>query len=321
MDVFFFEAFEEEEKALRKYLNNGVKAGYTWKTIQEYGADKVPAKIISTRTQSIIPEPWADDLDGIISRSTGFDHLIDYRSRVNKKISCGYLPLYCNRAVAEHAMMMWMNLLRKSKMQFRQFNQFHRDGITGFECEKKRLLVVGVGNIGYEVVKIGKGLGMRVDCIDLKVKYPEEYYVQIEQGIKKADIIVCAMNLNDTNNGYFDYDLLKKAPQGAIFINISRGEISPSEDLLRLLEEDHLGGVGLDVYENEKDLAVALREGKESQLSSSQAIIKMSKMDQVLLTPHNAFNTIESVDRKSIQSVEQVRHFLQHKRFIWSVPE
>ncbi|MEZ4687126.1 MAG: NAD(P)-dependent oxidoreductase [Bacteroidia bacterium] len=167
MQVFFYEAFEEEAEAIKHYLPEGIDAGFTWKTIQEYGKTEPPAPIISLRTQSVIPPAWAGNLDAILSRSTGYDHLRDYRDEYAPGLALGYLPLYCNRAVAEQAMLMWMALASQIPQQLEHFQRFHRDGLTGRETAKKTLLVVGVGNIGYEVVRIGKGLDMQVLAVDL----------------------------------------------------------------------------------------------------------------------------------------------------------
>jgi len=319
MDVFFYEAFEEEEEALKHYLPAHINAGFTWKTIQEYGADMHPAPIISVRTQSNLPPEWAESLDAILSRSTGFDHLKAYMRLTGKELPCGHLPLYCHRAVAEQALLMWLALQRKFAQQVEQFKTFHRDGITGQETEGKTLLIVGVGNIGGQVANIGKGLGMNVLCVDLEVKYPELDYVSIEEGIAKADIIVCAMDLREENEGYFSYNLLKQTKKGTLFINVSRGELSPSPALLQLIQEKHLGGVALDAYFEEKALGVALREGRDSDNPGVQATLDLAKYDNVICTPHNAFNTEEGVERKSEQSVQQLEHFLQHKDFIWPV--
>jgi len=321
MDIFFYEAFEEEEKELRRFLPENIKAGFTWKTIQENKDNELPAKLISTRTQSIFPIEWGDKISGILSRSTGYDHLKAYEEKISTKLSLGYLPLYCHRAVAEHAMMLWMALLRKLPQQAKKFSSFHRDGITGYECEGKTLLIVGVGNIGGQILQIGKGLGMRVLCVDLEIKYPQENYVSIEEGIHQADIIVCAMNLTKSNIGYFTYDLLKKSKQNAIFINISRGEFSPSSVLLKLINANHLSGIGLDVYNNEKDLAISLRENKISNDPEVLATLELSKKPNVILTPHNAFNSFEAVGRKSQQSIEQIVHFMNTGNFKWQVPE
>ena len=320
-DVYFYEAFEEEALTIQKFMPADIKAGYTWKTIQETGHVKPAAPIISTRTQSQFPMDWSDQLNAILSRSTGYDHVVNYKAQTNSSAKLGYLPLYCNRAVAEQAMLLWMALLRKFPRQMKNFNQFQRDGLTGMECEGKKLLVVGVGNIGSEVAKIGKGLGMHVQGVDLIIKYPDIKYVDFNDAIAETDIIVSSMNLTSENIGYFNYNKLKKAQKGIIFINIARGELSPITDLLRLVEEDLIGGLALDVYENEAALAHALRNKNQVKDKLIHATLKLADYPNVILTPHNAFNTVEAVKRKAEQSVQQVKHYLDQKEFKWSVPE
>jgi D-lactate dehydrogenase len=273
------------------------------------------------RTQSVIPIEWAGKLSGILSRSTGYDHLRFYLEKAGRPIPCGYLPLYCNRAVAEQAALLWLALLRKLPQQTRQFASFNRDGLTGQECEGKRLLVVGVGHIGHEVVRIGKGLGMHVRGVDIVKRHHDVAYVSAAKGLPWADIIVCAMNLTADNLGYFNYRRLKRARRGVFFVNIARGELSPVADLLRLLNEGRLGGVALDVYEHESKLAVALREGKRAKDATTRATLALAKHPNVILTPHNAFNTEEAVERKAQQSIRQVEHFLRHGKFLWPVPK
>jgi len=320
-DIYFYEAFEEETEELKLHADPNWRAGYSWKTIQESGDRLPPAPLISTRTQSILPAEWSKHLRGILSRSTGYDHLIAYRGLTGADISLGYLPLYCNRAVAEQAMLLWMSLLRKLPRQIRQFGRFSRDGLTGFECEGKNLLVVGVGHIGYEVVRIGRGLGMHVSGVDLVQKHEDVRYTGIADGIVEADIIVCAMNLTRINRGYFNYELLAKAKPGVILANIARGELTPLRDILSLLNDGRLGGVALDVYENEGILAAGLRKDNAEPSAEMELIRQLQRFENVILTPHNAFNTAESVSRKSIQSAQQVRHFFEQGSFIWNVPE
>ena len=218
-------------------------------------------------------------------------------------------------------MMLWMSLLRKLPQQIHNFSSFNRNGLTGFECKNKTILIVGVGNIGCEILKIAKALEMKALCVDIDIKYPEENYVRIDEGISQADIIVCAMNLTKDNIGYFNYDLLKKAKRNAIFINVSRGEFSPASILLKLMNENHLGGIGLDVYNQEKELAVSLRENKNSSHPEVIATIELNKKSNVIFTPHNAFNSHEAVERKAQQSIEQIEYFLENKKFKWQVPE
>ena len=122
LDVFFFEAFEEEAEAFKQYLPSQIKAGFAWETIQEYNVQEPPAPLVSIRTQSKIPIAWAPELSGILSRSTGYDHIQIYLHNCRKHVYCGYLPLYCNRAVAEQSMLMWMSLLRKLPQQIETFS-------------------------------------------------------------------------------------------------------------------------------------------------------------------------------------------------------
>jgi len=319
-DVAFYEAFEEEQEALRRHLSPSIKAFYTDRTIQEQGDRHPQAPIICIRTQSEIPPDWAPRIRAILTRSTGFDHVRAYVDRHAPSLAAGYLPAYCARAVAEQAMLLWTALLRKLPEQIEHFARFHRDGITGRECLDKTLLVVGVGHIGREIVMIGRGLGMRVLGVDLVQRFADVDYVSIDQGLPQADIIACSMNLTTVNRGYFSAARLAAAKHGAVFVNIARGEMSPAADLLHALDAGHISGVGLDVYENESLLATALRAGQHADAPSVAALRDLASRAQVILTPHNAFNTLEAVDRKSAQTAEQIARFLKDGTFIWPLP-
>lgn len=321
MDVYFYEAFEEESLELRRHLPAAVEAGFTWKTIQEAGDAQPPAGLISIRTQSVLPVAWAPLLSGILARSTGYDHLARYRAACVRPVPCGYLPLYCNRAVAEQALLLWMALLRRLPQQLASFASFQRDGLTGLECEGRTLAVIGVGNIGHQVIRIGTGLGMTALGVDLVQRFDWVQYVSIDEAVERADVIVCAMNLTAQNVGYFGYDRLSRARAGAIFVNVARGEMSPPRDLLRLLEEGHLGGVGLDVHDREQELAVSLRGGQPAASPAVQATLALARRPDVILTPHNAFNTREAVGRKAEHAVRQVEQFLRGGTFLWTAPE
>lgn len=319
MDVFFYEAFAEEEEALKRHLPEGCEAGFTSLTVQESGHGSPPARLISIRTQSLIPPGWTRDLQGILSRSTGYDHVLAFLLESGPRMKAGYLPLYCSRAVAEQALMFWLGLMRKIRVQMIHMQDFQRDGITGIECAGRTLLVVGVGNIGSEICRIGEALGMEVLGVDIVMRHEGVRYVSLHDALPRSDVICCAMNLTVQNRGYFSYEILRQAKPGAIFVNIARGELSPAGDLLRLLEEGHLAGVGLDVYENEAELAPMLRAGTVPGDPSMQAVCALMRNDRAILTPHNAFNTQESVERKASQSMRQVERFLSHGEFLWPV--
>ncbi|HBC88252.1 MAG TPA: hydroxyacid dehydrogenase [Lentisphaeria bacterium] len=324
--AIFYEAFEEEEKILRKVLPKGYKYLFTWKTIQESGHKTPPAKIISTRTQSKFPIGWANKLDAIITRSTGYDHVSDYLKMTRADIDAAYLPEYAARAVAEQALIMWTALLRNLSSQRNSFNTFFRDGLTGREIRNRRITVIGVGRIGGEVVDIANGLQMKILGVDIKprTEMKKKYglkYVSLKQGLKNADVAICALPLTDITRGMLGYTALKAMPNGSIYINVGRGEVSPTQDLFRLLKECRLGGIGLDVFEFEKELVSVLRDGekiatlKPAARKSVTAVLELMKDQRVILTPHNAFNTEESVERKSLRTAENLAAYLKTGKF------
>ena len=320
MDIFFYEVFEEEATDLRSMLGNRFSYQLTGQTIQEAGHAEPPARLISIRTQSTIPPAWAPMLSAVLSRSTGYDHLIAYRSQVRHCPALGYLEEYATRAVAEHAILLAMTLLRKLPQQVLQFSAFNRDGLTGRECTGRNLLVVGVGRIGGEVTRLGQALGFNVRGVDIVPGKANVEYVSREEGLRWADVVICAMNLTDENAGYFSRKTLRLAKHGVLFVNIARGEHAPLEDLVSLLEEGHIGGVGLDVFEEEGPLAATLRsEAQGDSLASVGHVRRLLHFPNVILTPHNAFNTEEAVQRKAKMSFDQIETFLRSGRFLWQL--
>jgi D-lactate dehydrogenase len=317
-DVFFYETYEEEAALLPRLMPPHITAGYTDKTIQESGHAEPGARFISTRTQSKYPLEWAPKLDVILSRSTGFDHLAAYAAATTGyPIQFGNLPLYCPRAVAEHALMLWLALLRRLPRQMRQFPTFFRDGLTGYETQNRTLAVVGVGNIGREICVIGRGLGMKVLGVDRDPRHAEVDYASIDEALAAADVVACAMDFNATNRGYFDADKWRHVKPGAVFVNVSRGELSPSTALLAALESGRLAGVGLDVFDHEPELAVTLRSGGASDDAEVRATIALAARDDVICTPHNAFNSEEALERKSLHSVQQIEAYFSTGRLLW----
>jgi D-lactate dehydrogenase len=318
-DLFMYEVFEEEQELLSRMLGKELAFEMDSRTIQETGHAHPPARLISIRTQSIIPTAWAPQLDGVLSRSTGYDHLVEYAQQIEQRFPLGYLEEYASRAVAEQAILMVMALLRRLPRQIRQFPAFDRDGLTGSECKGRNLLVIGVGRIGGEIVTIAKGLGFNVRGHDIVPNKPDVDYVSKEKGMLWADVIVNSMNLTQENRHYFNDEFFRSVRQGAMFVNIARGEHSPLAVLQRALDAGTLAGVGLDVFENEGAVGVALRSRDESKPEIAATLDRLLSHPNVLFTPHNAFNSHEALRGKADLTVQQIRHFVKHRDFLWKV--
>lgn len=314
-DVIFYEAFAEEEESLRRHIGSDLKIEFRQNALQSYGENAPPASLISIRTHSRIPESWIKDVKGVLTRSSGYDHLREFFMKTKGTIPCGYLSEYCARSVAEHAITAMLSLFKELKKQMDHFTTFNRNGITCRDCFNRNLLVVGVGKIGSEIVRLGKGLGMSVKGVDLVPRVADLDYVSLTEGIRWADAVVCALPLTNLTKGLLDYTLLKKLKKRALFINISRCEISPLEDLAKLLKENVLGGIALDVFEEEGKLSPLLQGRNTQQSDYQKLILDLKDKPEVIFTPHNAFNTEESLDKKSQRSCEAVRQFLKTNRF------
>lgn len=313
-DIFFYEAFAEEQAALAARLGTALNVGYSVETIQRSGHTHPPAPLISIRTQSNIPETWHPGIEGILARTTGYDHLTPLLAR-NNPPQVAHLPEYCTRAVAEQAALLWMALLRKLPEQRANWPEFKRDALTGGENLGRSLLVAGVGRIGREIIKIGNGLGMRTKGADPVQRHRDVEYVSLENGVTTADVIVSSMNLTEENRELFNFDLLRHAKPGALLVNIARGELVRSADIARLLDDGVLGGVAFDVYNDETVVADALRSG-DSQPEADR-LRALAGRPNVIFTPHNAFNTTEALARKADLTAEQALFFHENRRFKW----
>jgi len=319
-DVIFYEAFQEEQEKLKSLLPRSMKVKFTAQTIQESN-DKLPeARILSVRTQSVIPESWYERIDAVLTRSQGYDHLNRMFKKFHLSIKLGYLGAYCSRAVAEHAIMSMFALTKKLKDQIKHFTRFERDGLTGLEFPGRKVLVVGVGDVGSQIVKLTKALDMDVKGVDIAPRWEGIEYVNLVTGISWAEIIFCALPLTPHTNGLLSYAHLNQCLKKPYFINISRGEISPLDDLIKLLDENKLRGVSLDVYQNESNVAEQLRAGVDLS-EDTQKLINFSNRDNVICTPHNAFNTEESVIRKAEVTIHSLEYYLNRGQFPHPVPD
>lgn len=310
LKIKFYEAFEEEEALLRSLLPGHISADYTPQTIQESSDREPVSEVACIRTQSIIPAEWGGKINGLLTRSQGFNHLEEYKKTNKFSLPCGYLGDYCSVAVAEHAIMVSAALLKKFKPQLSQFKSFQRDGLTGRQWKDKNALVIGVGKIGVRIAGLAKALGMNVKGVDIVKRFNDVSYISLSEGINWADIVFCAAILTDDTKRMLTYELFSQTKKRPILVNVSRGEITPLNDMKRLLDEGVLGGLGLDVFEGEEDLACGLRNKREG-----SPCFDLSLRDNVVFTPHNAFNTSEALQVKVEKTIDSIKRFVETGSF------
>ena len=188
-------------------------------------------------------------------RCAGFNN-VDFDNLQNIRIV--RVPQYSPYAVAEHAIALLLNINRKiykSYQRVKKYN-FSLDGLLGFDLHGKTIGVVGTGKIGKVFIEIMKGFGTNIIAYDLfkDEKAAENLgfeYVSFEELCEKSDIISLHCPLTPETQYIINEKSLSKMKDGVILINCSRGNLINTDDLIDALSSGKIGGVGLDVYENE----------------------------------------------------------------------
>ena len=276
--------------------------------------DALSVFIYSNVTKDIINK--LPKLKTIATRSTGFDH-IDLKECKKKKIIVCNVPFYGENTVAEHTFALILSLSRKiHKSYIRTLkDDFSIEGLTGFDLRDKTLGIVGGGHIGMHVARMARAFSMHVRVYDVnKNNFLAEVvnfkYVDLDELLKTSDIITLHVPHNKYTHYMINKESIKKMKKGAILINTSRGGLVNTDDLLDALEKNKLAGAGLDVIEGEELIK------EESQClhhpeSANKCRVflrdhRIFHMDNVVFTPHNAFNSKEALIRILDTTIENL---------------
>jgi D-lactate dehydrogenase len=259
----------------------------------------------------------------ITTRSTGFDHIdIKVANKLNIKVS--NVPLYGANTVAEHTFALILSLSRKMYDSINQTKRsdFQLDGLRGFDLQGKTIGVVGTGSIGAHVIRIAHGFGMNILLFDgrkniqLAKKYHAKY-VSFQTLLKHSDIISLHVAYNKKTYHLINQKNIQLIKQGAYLINTARGGLIETKALLKALVDKRLAGAGLDVLEEEglikEEVQLLDRQESREKLSTLLHDHILLKFDNVIVTPHNAFNSVEALQRILDTTIENILAFNVHK--------
>lgn len=255
----------------------------------------------------------------IATRSTGFEH-IDLEACRERDIKVSNVPFYGENTVAEHTFALILSLSRNiHKTYVRTIkNNFSLEDLQGFDLKGKTLGVIGAGKIGLHVVRMAKGFGMEVLVFDVnKNDFMAEIlnfkYAGLEEVLKNSDVISLHAPLNTHTRHLINMDNIHLLKKGAIMINTSRGGLIQTDALIEGLNKGILSGVGLDVFEGEEYI---LEEGCKLHDDYSEDVKRLVRQncsllhrENVVITPHNAFNSQEAVERIFQTTVENMKAF------------
>lgn len=323
--------FSEIEPWEREYLRSKLRK-YKPKFIKEKILPKTAGKyrgynIISTFIYSKIDKQAIQKLKNlkfIATRSTGFDH-IDIKECKKRKILVSNVPHYGENTVAEHTFALILSLSRKIFQSYERTERckFGNQGLQGFDLKGKTIGIIGCGRIGSYVAKIAvKGFGMKVIAYD-KFKNKElikelglKYTKSLKELLENSDVITLHLVLNEKTYHIINRHNIKYIKKGAILINTARGPLVETIALLKALDEGILSGAGLDVLEEEKNIKEELqllRKNFETECDYKTLLQNhmLIARDDVIITPHNAFNSKEAIKRILDTTIENIKSFIQ----------
>ncbi|QIM65662.1 2-hydroxyacid dehydrogenase [Frederiksenia canicola] len=233
----------------------------------------------------------------IALRCAGFNN-VDLDAAKEFGIDVVRVPAYSPEAVAEHAVGLMLTLNRRIHRAYQRTREanFSLEGLIGFNMHKRTVGVIGTGKIGIATMRILKGFGMHILAYD-PFKNPEAEalgaeYVSFDELYAKSHVITLHCPATPENYHLLNKDTFAKMKDGVMIINTSRGSLINTQDAIEALKQRKIGALGMDVYENERDLFF---EDKSNEVILDDVFRRLSSCHNVLLTGHQAFLTEEAL--------------------------
>ena len=240
----------------------------------------------------------AHDVKLVALRCTGFNNL-DLAAARELKLTVTRVPVYSPYAVAEHAVALLLTMNRKINRAFNRVRElnFSLSGLVGFDLHGKTAGIVGTGKIGRIVAQILHGFGMKVLAFD---PFPDQEwaaqhgieYVEPSALVARCDVISIHVPLTSETRHIIRRESIERMKPGAIIINVSRGGLIDTRALIEGLKSGRLGGVALDVYEEEEGVFF---EDLSGQVLQDDELARLLTFPNVLITSHQAFLTREAL--------------------------
>jgi len=275
----------------------------------------------------------------VTSRSSSTDHL-DFAAAKKRGVALASVPDYGAATVAEHTFALILGVVRKLKHCLQSGRgRGASERLRGIELHGKTIGVIGTGRVGLQVIRIAHGFAMKPVAYDMNpqsqmAQMLEFDYVTLDRLLKVSDIITLHIPLNAKTRHMLNARRIAKCKPGFILINTARGALVDIDALIAGLESGQVGGVGLDVLEDEKAFnsdsakvlgaqivqriqAVATPGGdperREERLRELQGLMRNRRLlahSNVFFTPHVGFNSVEAIGRINMGTIENIRNFI-----------
>lgn len=275
------------------------------------GCDAVCIFVNDDGSREVLEELAELGVKVVALRCAGFNN-VDLDAAKSLGLKVVRVPAYSPEAVAEHAVGMMMTLNRRIHRAYQRTRDanFSLEGLIGFNMHGRTAGVVGTGKIGLATLRILKGFGMRLLAFD---PYPNPLalelgaeYVDIHTLFRESDVISLHCPLTPENHHLLNMHAFSQMKDGVMIINTSRGALIDSQAAIDALKQQKIGSLGMDVYENERDLFF---EDKSNDVIQDDIFRRLSACHNVLFTGHQAFLTAEaltSIAQTTLENLKQL---------------
>ncbi|MDX8387884.1 MAG: 2-hydroxyacid dehydrogenase [Ghiorsea sp.] len=248
----------------------------------------------------------------IALRCAGFNN-VDMKAAKALGLTVVHVPAYSPYAVAEHTLCLMLALNRKVHKAYNRVRDgnFSLNGLLGFDFHGKTAGIIGTGRIGVLVAKTLSAMGMKVLAYDPnQISNPQDSgfsYADLPTLLATSDVISLHCPLTNDTFHMIDADALKTMKDGVMIINTSRGALLDAKAITSGLKSQHIGYLGLDVYEQESELFF---EDLSSEIIQDDVFERLVTFPNVLITSHQGFFTSEAIDNIAHTTLDNIQAFI-----------
>ncbi|MDQ0268430.1 phosphoglycerate dehydrogenase [Cytobacillus purgationiresistens] len=247
----------------------------------------------------------APNLKYIIKFGAGYDNIdVDYAQEKNIVVSNA--PGQNAQSAADLGFALMLTAARSIPMKDHEIKSSHWELSMGYEVYNKRLGIIGFGSIGQAIAKRAAGFDMVVSAYgnykDYKAaKRYDVKFVELCDLLATSDFIIISTSLTEQNRDMINRETLSLMKSSAFLINISRGGLINEQDLIAALNEGEIKGAALDVFKDEP------------------SINNLSKLPNVVATPHIGGATYEAVANISKITISNIAKFINNEELEYMV--
>lgn len=247
----------------------------------------------------------------IALRCAGFNN-VDLVVADELGIQVARVPAYSPHAVAEHAVALLLSLNRRIPRAYSRVREgnFSLQGLVGFDLKNRTVGVIGTGKIGAIFAQILQGFGCRVIAHDkfenVQCREGGIEYVSLDELFSRADIVSLHCPLTLETQHLIDERALGLMKRGVYIINTSRGGLVDTRALIGGLKSGLIGGVCLDVYEEEEELFF---EDLSTTVIQDDVFMRLLTFPNVLITAHQGFLTEEALENIANTTIGNLTSF------------